>query len=100
MLKLKPDPTFRAKVDIPVAGGDAVPVEFEFRHKTLDQLQAWLRTPQPDDVQGILDIAVGWELAEPLNAETVALLVQNHIGCAGLIARRYADELTKARLGN
>jgi hypothetical protein len=33
-LKLVANPTFRAKVGIPVAGGPEVPVEFVFKHRT------------------------------------------------------------------
>ena len=100
MLKLKPDPTFKAVVNIPVPGGDACPVVFEFKHKTRDELAAWLQAPISDDAEGILSIACGWELAEPFDAENVTILVQNYIGCGGVVARRYVEEITKARLGN
>ena len=37
--KLVAEPTFKATVNIPVAGGDSEPVEFTFKHRTKDQLE-------------------------------------------------------------
>lgn len=101
MLKLQPNPTFFAKVMVPVPGGKAEPVKFEFRHKTRDQLASWLKSEEErDDTAALLEIAVGWDLADPFNAENVGFLVQNYIGSAKAVVETYLEELTKARLGN
>jgi hypothetical protein len=101
MLKLNASPTFFSKVDIQVPGGKSEPVKFEFKHKTKDQLNAWLKGGEDrDDVEVILDIAVGWDLAEPFTSEHVTVLVQNYIGSASAVIEKYITELTKARTGN
>lgn len=98
-LSLKANPTFKAKVGIPVAGGEAVEVEFTFKHRTRDDLNAWLKESK-DDVTGILEMAEGWDLAEPFDKENVELLVQNYIGAPKALIEKYLDELYQAKLKN
>jgi hypothetical protein len=101
MLKLKPDPTFFAKVSIPVPGAKPASVKFQFRHKTKDQAEQWRQSVDGrDDVELILDIACGWDLAEPFDEENVGFLVQNYIGAGIAVVRTYLEELAGARLGN
>jgi hypothetical protein len=98
-LSLKANPTFTATVDIPVAGAEAVPVLFTFKHRTRDELREWLGTER-DDPTAVVDMAVGWDLVEPLNLETAEILVQNYNGAAREILDKYLDELTQARRKN
>ena len=98
--KLKPDPTFKAAVSIPLPGGGSAPVTFEFRHRTADELAAWLKRESEDDTASILQMAVGWDLVDPFDEANVSLLVQNYIGCGKPIVDTYLRELTRARLGN
>lgn len=101
MLKLKPDPTFKAKVLVPIPGGESQPVVFEFKHKTRDDFRKWIDRPAGEsDVQEILAIAVGWDLADPFDAEHVGLMVQNYYGSPMAVVQAYIEELTKARQGN
>lgn len=98
--KLQPEPTFKAKVDIPVHGGDAVAVEFEFKHKTRDQVAELFKDTKRSDVDTILEVLAGWELDDPFGKESVELLVQNYAGAASAIVARYVEELIQARRGN
>lgn len=99
--KLQAAPTFKAKVEIPVHGGKAVPVEVEFKHRTKDQLTEWLDGAKGrKDTEALLDLIAGWELDDPLNAESVELLVQNYAGAASAIVSAYVAELIQARRGN
>jgi hypothetical protein len=101
MLKLKPDPTFYAKVAIPVPGAKPAMVKFQFRHMTKDQAEKWRQSVDGrDDVELILDIACGWDLAEAFDEENVGFLVQNYIGAGIAVVRTYLEELAGARLGN
>lgn len=62
MLKLTPAPTFKAKVGIPIPGGDKpVQVEFEFRAMSRTELQQWFTDSRdrPDEERLPL-VVTGW----------------------------------------
>lgn len=98
-LTLNPNPTFKAKVDIPTHGGGSAEVDFTFKHRKKDELQEWLRVER-DDVATILEMVAGWDLEEPFNAESVGVLVQNYIGAASAIFDKYVAELLRTRAKN
>nr|WP_286948255.1 phage tail assembly chaperone [Pseudomonas sp. UBA6718] len=99
--KLDPAPTFKAKVAIPVPGGAAVPVEFEFRHFPKDEyIELFAPDNQLPDVELIEKICVGWELDDPFNKESIEKLRQNYQAAPGAIVRKFAEEIGPARLGN
>lgn len=104
MLKLKADPTFKASVPIPIPGGDAVPVEFEFKHMTKDALSAFMEKQQKGG--GSFDtiaqeVVVGWSgVDEAFSKKALGVLLQNYIGAGMAIATAYATELSKAKTGN
>lgn len=100
-LVLQPAPTFSKVVKVPVPGGETADVTFTFRHRTRDELKAWGDGAEGrSDVQAVLDMATGWDLAEPFDAENVGVLVQNYPASALAVLRTYYDELSAARLGN
>lgn len=98
-LSLIANPYFNAKVKIPVPGQDDAEVTFTFKHRTKDELEAFGKDGG-DDVQMILDMAIGWDLPEALNEETVRSLTQNYYGAPEAIATSYFTELMKARKKN
>lgn len=99
--KLDPNPTFSAKVALPVHGGATVEVGFTFRHKTGDQLDEFLKTVADRSVvESMLEVVAGWELDDELNAENMERLVQNYQGASRAISAAYIEELTQARRGN
>lgn len=100
-LKLAVAPTFKAKVDIPVHGGDTVPVEFEFKHRTKDDLVKWLgEADGRKDQQSLEDCLAGWELDDPFTPESINLLIQNYAGAPLAIVQKYVDEIVQARRKN
>lgn len=100
-LKLVAKPTFKAKVGIPVAGGDAVPVEFVFRHRTKTALDEWIKSrADKSDAESFMEMVEGWELEDEFNRESVELLLENYVGAALATYRVYIDELVQAKLKN
>ena len=100
-LSLSAAPTFKAPVPIPVPGGDPVPVEFTFKHRTRDAALAWLEASRDaKDVDAVLDLAAGWELDDAFNAENIERLLQNYAGAGVAIVNAYLEELRGARSKN
>lgn len=99
--KLKAKPTFKAKVKIHVPGEEPGEIEFEFRHRTRDELKAFLAKAdrrKPEDV--ILDLAVGWDAEGEFARGSITELVQQFHGADAAVLQRYIDELLGQRLGN
>lgn len=101
LLKLLADPTFKAKVPIPVAGKDAVEVEFEFKHRTQPELTKFMEwSKDKTDIEAVMATVVGWELDDKFNKENVKRLLENYHGAGRAISNRYYTELMALRLGN
>lgn len=99
--KLDPNPTFKAKVQIPVPGSRPAEVEFEFKHFTRDEYASiFTGETAPTDKDLIVKVTKGWELDDEFNAENVERLLQNYQGAAAAIIKKFADELIPVRLGN
>jgi len=100
-LSLVANPTFQAKVAIPVAGGAAVDVLMTFRHRTKKDLEEFVKSrADKSDVESFMDMVIGWELEDPFNAESVSLLLENYIGAAVSTYRTYLSALVEAKSGN
>ena len=100
-LSLVANPTFTAKVGIPVAGGDPVEVVFTFKHRTKDELDEFIKTrADKPDTDSFLEMVVGWDLEDKFTPENAGLLLQNRIGTALATYRVYVDELIGAREKN
>lgn len=100
--KLKPNPTFKAKVNIHVPGEQKPGViEFVFKHKTKDQLAEFEKAKGRTDVEVVMDIAAGWDLSdEEFSPETLGQLFQNYVTAPADIVNAYSAALYGARLGN
>lgn len=100
-LTLKADPTFTAKVAIPVAGGPAAEVAFTFRHRTKTALAAFFESREGrTDVDLFMDMVVGWDLADEFNRDNVGTLLENRIGTAVATFQAYLEALTAHRAKN
>lgn len=101
-LKLVANPTFRASVGIPLAGGDPVAVEMEFKHRTKTQLDEWIKSrDDKPDIDSFMDMVVAWPgLDDPFTRENVETLLENYIGTALASYRVYVEELVGARAKN
>lgn len=99
-LTLNPNPTFKAKVGIPVAGAaEPAEVEFTFKHRTTEALELWMNE-SAEDLKKVLDMADGWDLPDEFTEENVKKLLQNYFGAATAIITTYLAELLKAKTGN
>ena len=94
-------PTFKADVLITVPGGKSASVEFTFKHRTREQFREFVEgLPERDDVDVIKDIASGWELEEPFDAENIEKMAENYLGSTRAIIETYMRELSGARTKN
>jgi hypothetical protein len=100
MLRLQPNPTFTAQVQIPVAGGEPEPVQFEFKHRTRDETRELVERKELTDDELVMAVACGWGLVEEFNAKNVHTLLQSYQAAAGAIYSTYLAQLSGVRLGN
>lgn len=100
-LKLQPNPTFKAKASIPVAGGAPIDLEFTFKHRNREDLNAFLKSAiELQDAALIMACAEGWELEDAFTADNINTLAQNYITAPQIIFNTYLNELVKAREKN
>lgn len=100
-LVLTANPTFKAKVAIPVAGAPAVPVEFTFKHRSKEAFAEWIKgISDKDDSDLLLEVASGWELEDAWDKENISLMCENYMGAARAVIEKYIAEQTAAKLGN
>lgn len=99
--KLQPNPTFKAKVEIPAAGGEPESIEFTFKHRSRKVLQDYIAgLADKSDADLIMDVACGWELTDEFNLENVTLLSENYIKAPAAIWVAYMGELSRAKEKN
>lgn len=100
-LKLNPEPTFKAKVGIPVPGAAPADVEFTFKHKTRTQVLEWIKDRQDDDEVGVFrEIVAGWDLDDEFCDENIRRLCDNYAGAGYAVLNKYLSEIRGARQGN
>ena len=99
-LKLVAEPTFKAKVAIPVPGAEAADVEFTFKHRTRDQVTEWLGNHEASDVEIVKECTVAWDLDDEFTDENIGRLCQNYMGAGSSIVTTYLNELRGARAKN
>ena len=102
MFKLEPNPTFKAKVGIPVPGQEKPAfVDFEFKALTRTELEQWFTDSRdkPDEERLPL-IIVGWAGVDATYSdESLAKMLDRFPGSSRAIVQKFTDELTGARLG-
>ena len=89
-------PTFDATVIVPTPSGESAEIRLTFKHRIKSDLEKWV-SQERNDVDAILEVANGWDLEEPFNAESVELLVQNYLAAPEAIVKAYIEELTGTR---
>lgn len=101
MLKLQPDPTFWAKVTIPLPGGSNGEVKMEFVHMDSEQLEKYTTDRgSVNDAAAVLKIAKGWDNEETFDEVHVGKFLKNYMGAGRAIARTFVEELMQVRVGN
>lgn len=94
LISLTAPPTFKAKVPIPIPGGEPVPVEFTFKHRTKDALSEFLKAaPDGKDADIVMSVVTGWDLDDAFTRENVETLLDNFHGAARAIVEGYLEEL-------
>lgn len=94
---LQPNPTFKAKVEIPVPGALVSEVEFTFRFRDRDKLTDLMkRITEQDRVATVMEMATGWELSDEFNADNIRLMDTTYIGALERVVEKYWTEHTKA----
>lgn len=119
--KIKQNPTFKAKVVIPVVGGDGVETEFEFKYLTRKELAAMYDKWSDEakkltfedvtlaelteqemklQVMQIKDIVCGWDIEDEFNDESIEGLVNISINIVKAITDVYQKAYVESKLGN
>ena len=102
-LKLVAAPTFKATVKIPAAGGDTVPIEFVFRHKTRAEFDAWASVERADVLHedAVMEIASDWtDVEDSFSRESLTKLFDVFQASPTAIYTAYAQELKLGRQKN
>lgn len=93
-LKYQPDPTFERRVEIELPSGDLADVGLTLRHRTGPEAKAF-----EDALAGrlwpdiLLDLATGWEFAEPYDRAHLEEFIANYPKAAQMIYRAYVKAL-------
>lgn len=119
--KIKQNPTFKAKVVIPVVGEDGVETEFEFKYLTRKELAAMYDKWSDEakeltfedvtlaeltdqemklQVMQIKDIVCGWDIEDEFNDENIEGLVNISINIVKAITDVYQKAYVESKLGN
>lgn len=100
-LKLIPDPTFKAKVAIPVKGGESVDVMLTFKGRTRDEMKEFTESRKDKtDLETFNEMVTGWDLDDAFTPENVERLLQNYIGAGVAAYMVYIAEHYKHKAGN
>lgn len=121
MLKINPDPTFQADVEITVPGWKkpgSVTLTFKYRSRkefvefstwangaTAEELQKmsitqWMKSRRPDD-EVFPEFVVGWEgMDAEFNQENIATFLNNYPAAFQEIFRNYSSLLLESRIKN
>lgn len=110
-IKLAVAPTFKAKVPIHIAGAaEPEKVEFVFKGMGRKDFKTWLdalreqdKLPEDerrDQVDIVKDIAIGWELDDEFNDESLKRMQDAYIGSLASVVSTFIGEISGARLGN
>ena len=100
-LIFNPEPTFPAKVGIPIAGSEPVEVVFIFKYRDKDEFDEFINTRTgKSDSESFMDMVTGWALEDKFTEDNVKLLLKKRIGTALAAYKVYVDELIGARVKN
>lgn len=99
LLSVAPKSEFTAAVPIPTPDRDPEMIEFTFKYRDRQSLDAWItsmdakaqeaETPIDADVAMVLECVTDWGFEEPLDANSVRSLLVQNAGAAFEIHRTY-----------
>ena len=109
MLRIQPNPTFEASVEIPVPGVEAfAPIKLTFRHKGREALNAWLQAAKDrQDADWLGEVIAGWSgvtdadgAEQPYSLQALGKVLDTYPASGTAIFEAYLAQLTQARRGN
>lgn len=109
MFQLTPNPTFLAKMEIPVPGGSTQILEIEFKYlprleflKFHEKMQAFNGSEEDDDkyIALLFSIIKGWNVDADLNKKNFDKLLDYYPYAAIEIYLTYLKEINRAKAGN
>lgn len=103
MFQLKPNPTFKVKVAISIAGEKRSPeVEVEFKYLNKKAIQAYFDgISGKSDAEALAEIIVGWSGVDAAySAEALAELIDNYPAAAADLFDAFRKELLEAKRKN
>lgn len=102
MFKITPNPTFKAKVSIPLPGEADAKIEIEFRHfdrEGIVEIEKNTSGKRKEEV--IMMIACGWSGVDAdFNSENVLTLIKNYHAAYDSIISAFWEELLQAKSKN
>ena len=103
MFKLNPNPTFTAKITIPVPGGKAQPLTFKFKRlgrKALRDMFAAMeksrdeKVSESEELEMLMTFIDGWEDVDAeFSEEALGVLCDNFPGAIGAIIQGYTEKM-------
>jgi hypothetical protein len=109
-LCINPSPTFEANVHMAVPGGQVAVLRLRFKHKTREELKAWMARfdGEAKDHELLDEVIADWpggpvnsdDSPIPYSAAELARLCSQYPGSALAIHQTYISELTDARVKN
>lgn len=101
-LKLQPDPTFKAKVEIAVPGSAPATVTFTFKYRSRPEMERLMESVKQmeTDVELVMSVACGWDLADDFNEVNVQTLVDSYISSPASVFEVYCAQQTGFRAKN
>lgn len=100
-LRLKPNPTFRAKVSIPDPAGEPFDVDCEFKHMGRAEFEKFTQGNKgKSDIETVRSILVRWHDEVEYTPAALANLLDAFPGAAFAISEAYGRALFQGRRGN
>lgn len=102
VFRIKANPTFRAKVRLPIPGAEPAVIECLFKHKTRDELREFLGRASAHDSEAALgEILEGWSGVErEYTQEALAELLNAYPAAGNTIFDAYLFTLTAGLMGS
>lgn len=95
--------TFPLSVKVPVAGADAIPLQFTANYRSRSEQKAWIDSLDERELshaQAICELAAGWDLSDEFTEANVDRLADKFPALFRVVLRAYADELVGLREKN
>lgn len=103
MFKLQPKPSFKARINLSVAGEVKSPeVTIEFKYFTKPAVKDFFeQVAGKTDAEALAEIIVGWSgIDQPYSTENLAMLVDNYPAAATDLFEAFRVELLEAKRKN